>query len=249
MCGRVFVRTTLDELIRNFAWAQAAGGIEGLANDYPRWNGAPGKYYPLIIQEPDRAGPVFMRASWGFTPSWANGPNLGGRRPPINARAETVATSGMFKHAYRRRRALMPIDGFFEWWDVQGTGKNKQPYAVAMKTDEPFCIAAIWEEWKNRQTDGVIRTFAVVTCEANELMATIHPRMPVIIAPEDYRRWLAFEQDDPHDLLKQFPSEKMKMWPIGRGVGNTRNNTPDVLDPIEVARSDEPEPPEPGTLL
>ncbi|MCO0638109.1 SOS response-associated peptidase, partial [Lutimaribacter sp. EGI FJ00014] len=100
-------------------------------------------------------------------------------------------------------------------------------------TNRPFCIAAIWEEWKDRQTDAVSRTFAVVTCEANELMAPIHPRMPVIIAPDDYPRWLAFQEEDPHDLLKSFPSEKIKIWPIGRKVGNTWNNASDILDPIE----------------
>jgi len=243
MCGRVFVRTTLEQLLHNFAFVQAAGRVEGMANEYPRWNGAPGNDYPIIIKEPDVHGPVFKRARWGFMPSWAK--SAGDRRPPINARCEGIATNGMFKYAYGSRRALMPIDGFFEWWDVLGTGKNKRPYAIAMKNDQPFCLGAIWEDW-NDPAIGVISTFAVITTEANELMAKIHPRMPLIIAPEDYGRWLDPDLRDARDLLKPFPADRMKMWPIGSKVGNYRNNSPDILDLVE---EDPTDPGGPGTLL
>ena len=106
----------------------------------------------------------------------------------INARSETVAANGMFKFAYRQRRALMPIDGFFEWKDIFGTGRNKRPYAIAMEDGSPFAPAAIWETWRDPATGEDIMTFCVLTCEPNEMMATIHNRMPVIVHPTDYDR-------------------------------------------------------------
>lgn len=240
MCGRVYVKTTLDGMIANFAMAQRSADIAGLANGFPRWNGAPGQDYPIIIQEPDVAAPIFVRARWGFMPGWAREARPGGRPPPVNARAETVATSGMFKNAYRYRRALMPIDGYFEWRDIHGTGKNKQPYAIAMKDGSPFALAAIWESWRDPETGLETRTFAVLTCAPNELMATIHDRMPVILHRKDYQRWLSPAEPDPRDLLKPFPADLMTMWPIDRKVGSPKNNTPDVLDPVD---------PDPGDLF
>ncbi|MER9230228.1 SOS response-associated peptidase [Mesorhizobium sp. M0664] len=104
--------------------------------------------------------------------------------PSINAKTETVKTDGMFKAAYQSRRALMPINGFFQSKDIFGAGKNKQPYAIAMKSGEPFALAALWEDWRAPATGDNIRTFKLLTCEPNPLMATIHNRMPVILAPK-----------------------------------------------------------------
>lgn len=119
----------------------------------------------------------------------------------------------MFKKAYASRRCLIPIDGFFEWKDIFGTGKNKQPYAIAMKSGEPFALAGIWEKWRDPHTGEDIRTFCVVTCPPNEMMATIHDRMPVVLHQEDYERWLSTEPDS-FDLMKPFPADLMTMWPI-----------------------------------
>jgi putative SOS response-associated peptidase YedK len=98
----------------------------------------------------------------------------------------------------------MPIDGFFEWKDIHGTGKNKQPYAIAMKNGSPFALAAVWDTWRDPLTGEDRRTFCVLTCEPNEMMATIHNRMPVVLGPADNHRWLMDE--DPRDLLKPFPA-------------------------------------------
>lgn len=232
MCGRVHIKTSIDGVLNAFSFARRSAGIDGMANSFPRWNGAPGQDYPIIIQEPDVRGPVFMRANWGLVPRWAKEARPGGRPPPINAKSETVATNGMFKASYASRRALMPIDGFFEWKDIYGTGKNKQPYAIAMADGSPFCLAAIWDTWRDTATGEDFRTFCVLTCEPNAMVAAIHDRMPVILHRSDYQRWLDPEERDPRDLLKPFPAELMKMWPIGRKVGNPRNNTPDILDEV-----------------
>ena len=105
-------------------------------------------------------------------------------------------------------------------------------------TISPFTLAAIWESWRNRETGEEHRGFAVLTCEPNELMATIHDRMPVIIAPEDRMRWLSPDVLDPRDLLQPFPSELMKMWPVDPKVGDVRNNTPDLIEEIEIVPDD-----------
>lgn len=228
MCGRVHVKRSLAEMVSKFSFADPAGA-EGLENQFPRYNGAPRQMYPIIIvDEIARRSSAFAKARWGLIPRWMKDETGGAQ--PINAKAETIKEKPMFRSAYRSGRALMPIDGFFEWKDVHGTGKNKQPYAIAMKSGAPFALAAIQEEWVHPATRETIRTFAVVTCEPNKMVADIHDRMPVIVKPEDYDRWLFDE--DPADLMKPFPAELMTMWKIGSKVGSPKNNTPDILDPI-----------------
>lgn len=234
MCGRIYIKSTLNELLREFSMAERQA-VEGMANQFPRYNGAPSLYYPIIIRDvirdPDVFGPTFVSARWGLIPRWVKS-LTSGRSPPVNARREGISTNGMFKEAYRSRRCLIPIDGFFEWKDIYGTGKNKQPYAIAMKSGAPFTLAGIWETWRNPVTGEDIRSFCVITCPANEMVAIIHDRMPVILHRQNYERWLSPEPD-PSDLMKPFPAELMTMWPIDRKVGSPKNDTPDILDPIE----------------
>ena len=129
--------------------------------------------------------------------------------------------------------ALSPsINGLFEWKAIKGA-KAKQPYAIAMKDDSPFCLAGIWENWKNPDTDEWLRTFCIITTTANELVGQTHDRMPVIIPPEGYERWLANIEPDPRDLLPPFPSELMRMWPISTRVNKPENDDPSILDPFE----------------
>jgi putative SOS response-associated peptidase YedK len=238
MCGRISIKTDLDSMLSAFAFAKRTADVEAMANAFPRWNGAPSLEYPIIVMDVVRDatepifGPVFTRAKWGFVPSWMK-EQKPGRPPPINARAETVATNGLFRHAYAGKRCLVPIDGYFEWKDIFDTGKNKQPYAIAMNDGSPFCLAGIWSERRDPETGLEQRTFCILTCEPNEMMAEIHDRMPVILHREDYDRWLSSEPG-PHDLLKPFPADLMTMWPIDRKVGSPRNNTPDILDPIDL---------------
>ncbi|EHK52794.1 hypothetical protein MAXJ12_33479 [Mesorhizobium alhagi CCNWXJ12-2] len=106
--------------------------------------------------------------------------------------------------------------------------KTSAADAIALKSGEPFALAAIWEMWREPKTGEDIKTFAVLTCEPNEMMATIHDRMPVVLHSSDYRRWLM--DPDPSDLMKPFPADLMTMWRIDRKVGNYKNDTPDILD-------------------
>jgi putative SOS response-associated peptidase YedK len=145
-----------------------------------------------------------------------------------------VASLASFRGAYAKRRCLLPIDNFFEWRAIKGA-KTKQPYAIGMKSGDPFALAAIWENWKRPETEEWVRTFAVITCPANDLMAHIHDRMPVIVPPIAYERWLANVEPDPRDLLVPFPSEPMAMWPISTRVNKPENDDAVILDRIEAA--------------
>jgi putative SOS response-associated peptidase YedK len=160
----------------------------------PRWNGAPSQDL-LVIRRNHVTGQISLDPlRWGLIPYWCNDPK--GGRKPINAKSETVATLPTFRDAYGRRRCILPVDGFFEWKAIKGQ-KAKQPYAIAMKDGQPFGISGLWENWKDPISGEWVRTFALITTDANELVADIHDRMPLILAPADYVRWLSDEPEPP----------------------------------------------------
>jgi putative SOS response-associated peptidase YedK len=197
----------------------------------PRWNGAPSQEL-LVIRRNHKTGEVSLDSlRWGLIPYWCKDPS--GGRKPINAKCETVRDLPTFRDAYRTRRCIVPVDGFFEWKANKGH-KAKQPYAIAMKDGAPFGIAGIWENWKEPASGEWNRTFAIITTDANELVAAIHDRMPVILAPSDYDRWLG-EEPDPGGLMRQFPADLMRMWPISTRVNKPENDDPSIVDPIESA--------------
>jgi putative SOS response-associated peptidase YedK len=167
---------------------------------------------------------------WGLIPYWCADPK--GGRKPINAKCETVRDLPTFREAYRKRRCILPVDGFFEWKAIKGQ-KAKQPYAIAMKDGAPFGIAGIWENWKDPASGEWLRTFAIITTDANALVAHIHNRMPLILSRYDYARWLS-EEPNPHDLMRPFPPELMRMWPISTRVNKPENDNPSILDPIQL---------------
>ena len=149
----------------------------------------------------------------------------------INANSETVDTSPAFREAWKHRRCLVPADWFYEWQKVDE--KTKQPFAISAKDDAMFAFAGLWETWKDRDTGQKLRTYTILTTNPNELMEPIHNRMPIILAPKDYERWMA-PTDPAHlpvDLLRPYPTEEMKACKIGRAVGNTRNNGPSLIEP------------------
>jgi putative SOS response-associated peptidase YedK len=197
----------------------------------PRWNAAPSQEL-LVIRRNYKTGDVSLDAlRWGLIPYWCSDPK--GGRKPINAKGETVRDLPTFREAYRKRRCIVPVDGFFEWKAIKGQ-KAKQPYAIAMKDGAPFGIAGIWENWKDPSSGEWIRTFAVITTNANALVADIHDRMPVILAPAGYGRWLG-DEPDPRELLRPFPAEPMRMWPISTRVNKPENDDPAIVEPIELA--------------
>jgi putative SOS response-associated peptidase YedK len=201
-----------------------------LSNSPRRWNGAPSQELLIIRENHDTGERSVDLLKWGLIPYWCADPK--GGRKPINAKSETVAKLPMFRDSYRRRRCILPVDAFYEWKATKG---QKQPYAIAMKDRSPFGIAGIWENWKNPHGEWV-RTFAILTTPANELVGTIHHRMPVVLAPADYDRWLGNEPD-PHDLLQPFPSELMTIWPISTRVNSPSNDDEHLLDEIDLPKT------------
>jgi putative SOS response-associated peptidase YedK len=196
----------------------------------PRWNAAPGQEL-LVIRRNHQTGAVSLDPlRWGLIPYWSQDPK--GGRKPINAKCETARTLPMFRDAYRRRRCIVPVDGFFEWKAIKGQ-RAKQPYAIAMKDGSPFGIGGLWENWKEPSSGEWIRTFTIITTNANELVAEIHDRMPLILAPWDYARWRS-EEPDPYELMRTFPSGPMRIWPISTRVNKPENDDPSVIEPIEL---------------
>ena len=197
-----------------------------LANVPRRYNAAPSQELFVIRQNHKTSERSLDLLKWGLIPYWCQDPK-GGRRP-INAKAESVAMLPMFKEAYARRRCIVPVDGFFEWRAIRGA-RAKQPYAIAMKDGSPFGLAGLWENWKNPNTGEWERTFAIITVPSNQLLAKIHNRMPAILEPRSYERWLGLVPN-PHDLLITYPPEPMTMWPISTRVNKPENDDPSLLD-------------------
>jgi putative SOS response-associated peptidase YedK len=197
----------------------------------PRWNAAPSQEL-LVIRRNHKTGEVSMDPlRWGLIPNWCQDPS--GGRKPINAKCETVHRLPTFRDAYRSRRCIVPVDGFFEWKAIKGQ-KAKQPYAIAMNDGSPFGIAGVWENWKQPGTGEWVRTFAIITTDANELVAGIHDRMPVILTPDSCTRWLS-EERDPRELMRPFPAKLMRMWPISTRVNKPENDDPSIIEPIKLA--------------
>jgi putative SOS response-associated peptidase YedK len=219
MCGRVIqARGPL-----NYALVDGLNLRDSRLDNYPRrWNACPSQEVLVIRQNPKTGERSLDLLKWGLIPYWCKDPK--GGRKPINANSETVARLPMFGDAYRLRRCILPVDGFYEWMATKG---GKQPYAIAMKDRSPFGIAGIWENWKNPEGEWV-RTFALLTTPANELVSRIHDRMPAILKPQDYERWLGPEPD-PAQLLAPFPSQPMVMWPISPRVNSPNNDDEDLL--------------------
>lgn len=193
----------------------------------PSYNVAPSQQLYAIRENHETGARSLDLLRWGLIPHHCKDPD-GGRRP-INARAESVARLPTFRSAYAKRRCLVPVDYFFEWRAVKGA-RAKQPFAVAMKDRSPFALGGLWENWQDPQSGKWIRTVAIITVPANELVAQIHDRMPLILRKEAYERWLGRELN-PRELLVPFPSEPMAIWPVSTRVNKPGNDEPSLLDP------------------
>jgi putative SOS response-associated peptidase YedK len=195
----------------------------------PSYNVAPTDFQPIVRLDRDGQRELTVMR-WGLVPCWAK--DLKIAFSTINAKSETVTTSPTFREAMKRRRCLVPAEWFYEW---QKTGaKTKQPYAIALRDDSPFAFAGLWERWKDKAKDQVLETYTLLTTDPNELLEPIHNRMPVILSPKDYQRWLEPGEPThlPTDLLKPYPAEEMKVWKVGNAVGNVRNNGPELILPV-----------------
>ena len=213
MCGRYTVRGILPV-------AELFGISLPPAFQQPRYNIAPTQDVLVVRTARDGAGAGrrgdLMR--WGLVPSWAPDRSVGNRM--INARAETAAAKPAFRDAMKRRRCLVPADGFYEWKAAPGS-RRKQPHLIKMKGDRPFGFAGLWDTWW--RGDEKLESFTILTTTPNEIVAPVHDRMPVIVPPEHFDRWLdpAVGAAGVGDLLRPYPAGEMESVPAGNEV-NTR---------------------------
>ncbi len=213
MCGRFTLRTPVAQiaeffqLIRDqFDWPE------------PRFNIAPTQSV-LAIRRSD-AGREPTRLRWGLIPSWAKDMKIGASL--INARGETVAEKPAFRTAFRRRRCLIPADGFYEW---KRDGSQKTPYLMTLQDESLFAFAGLWDRWKS-PSGGTIESCSVITTTPNELMATLHDRMPVILSPANYHVWLDPSVEDAGaltSLLVPYPADEMRAEQVSTIINNARN--------------------------
>jgi putative SOS response-associated peptidase YedK len=185
---------------------------------------------------------VPQQMRWGLLPSWAKDRKLS--FTTINARAETVDTAPAFREAWRKgQRCLVVTDGFYEWRKLDA--KNKQPFAVAIPDGAMMVFAGLWDEWRDKSSGEVVKSCTVITCEPNELVATLHDRMPVILDPQDWPKWLGEEPATPEELkalLVPYQGE-LKMWPVVRErIGNVRNKAAEVAEAISAGQDGQEKP-------
>ena len=222
MCGRFAQQRPASELAEIFA-------AEPLADDLgPQYNVAPTDEALVVVQREDRRAITAYR--WGLVPHWATDAKVANRA--FNARAETVATSPLFADAFRRKRCLVPVDAFYEWKRTAGA---RQPYAIGREDGEPLVLAGLWSGWRDPAADAVRRTFTIITTTPNSAIANLHDRMPVILPPDAWDRWLDPAPPDPGELLgllQPFEDVRLDIRPVARLVNDVRNEGPELLERI-----------------
>ena len=220
MCGRFIIKAELEDI-------QLAFNIDQVHTEVkPSYNVAPSQLVVTVVQR-DNARQL-NAMEWGFQPSWAKDKGI---RPMINARAETVATNGLFKRAFQSQRCLLVGDGFYEW---QKTGEGKVPMFIRLKSDGPFGFAGIYTVSKS-ETESPLITCAIITTEPNELMRSIHNRMPVILPPKAYASWLDPANQNVEKLaalLMPYPASQMRAWEVTKQVNKPENNSPELIQPL-----------------
>lgn len=221
MCGRYLLTSSPDELREVF---QTLGDTPNWA---PTWNMAPTQDAPVVRRHPATGARSLDLLRWGLLPHWVRGDPKKVRQP-INARAETVQTAPMFRDAFRARRCIVPINGFYEWQVLPGG--TKQPHAVARADGAVMALAGLWEGW--RSPDGeAVRSYAVITTTAVDALGHLHERMPVMLEPADWAAWLGEADGDPAALLR--PSgAAFRIWPVSTRVNSVRNNGPELIEPV-----------------
>ncbi len=223
MCGRYTLHSRLNLLLQQFA-------VETAPAYHPRYNIAPTQDAPVVRQRTPKAQRSMDLLRWGLIPLWADDPSIGNRM--INARAETAHERPAFRAAFRRRRCLVPADGYYEW---QKAATHKQPFYIRVDGGKPFAMAGLWEHWED---DGgnALETYTVLTTDANEATRHLHDRMPVILDKTQYARWL-----DPHyqevtslrKMLRPFPSERVDYYPVSTYVNSPQHEGPQCIKPIQ----------------
>ena len=221
MCGRFTLTVDPAEIADTF------GSFTFPIQFAPRYNIAPSQPVLAIPNDAKNKADFFI---WGLIPSWAKDPSISNKL--INARGETIAEKPSFRGGFKYKRCLILTDGFYEWKTQPGQ-KTKTPYFIHMKDRQPFAFAGLWDEWQSPEGSS-IRTCTIITTEPNELMSSLHNRMPVILDPKDYDQWLDAAPQTPDKLIhliKPFPADAMSAHPVSTLVNMPGNDRPECVVP------------------
>ena len=221
MCGRFTI--TLEP-----GFWQEEFALKNTPSEWkPRYNVAPSQDVPVVTNATEREIEM-MR--WGLIPYWAKDESIGYKL--INARSETIEQKPSYKYAFSKRRCLILADGFFEWQRAARKQTPKVPYYFQLRDEKPFAFAGIWEIWKNAQEKEVF-SCSIITCPANEIVAPIHDRMPVLFNSSQCWKWLEEEaQATLKAMLQPYPAEEMKTYPVGRWINNPKNDSAECILPL-----------------
>ena len=221
MCGR-FTSLLSPELLVAIG---ALFGVQMPESVEPRYNLAPTQQVWVIRNEGDHNRLDLMK--WGIIPSWAKDPKIGSQL--INARCETVSEKPAFRQAVKYRRCIVPAEGYYEWSHVDD---KKQPHYIHMADNGLMALAGLWEQWKQPGEEKLLETFSILTTVANELVAPIHDRMPVILHPDDYGLWLSRNMHDPDQLCRlyqPFPPNLLDAYKVPDLVNNPKFDSPTCI--------------------
>jgi putative SOS response-associated peptidase YedK len=225
VCGRFSQQRPASELAEIFA-------AEPLADELgPRYNVAPTDEAYVVVQRAERRAVVAYR--WGLIPHWAESAKVASRM--FNARAETLSRSPAFADALRRKRCLVPADGFYEW---QRIGGRRQPFTIGRADRRPLALAGLWSGWREPSSQTIVRTFTIVTTGPNDQMAALHDRMPVVVPERSWDLWLDPNLADIGELRGLFePTDEiaLRIEPVRDLVNNVRNDGPELIEPIDLA--------------
>jgi len=233
VCGRYVAASAPDQIAAYFD-VETLGEtlIDPDRTPEPNYNVAPTTQVPVVYESADSVRRLDL-FRWGLVPFWAKDLKIGNKM--INARSETAATKNAFRRPLRKRRCIIPADGFFEWQKVEGHNK-KQPIFITRTDGDPFAFAGLYEVWRGPDRDQEpLFSCTILTGKPNEKMATIHDRMPIMVAPDDWATWLDPAREEVEDLERLFapaPSELITLTPVSTAVNNSRSSGAQLIDPI-----------------
>ncbi len=224
MCGRFAQYSVVSKIASRFGVPEAMIRVGEVA---PRFNLAPGANV-LAVRHTEDQGRDLVRLKWGLVPHWSVEPKTS--YSTSNARAETVDNKPAFRAAFKRRRCLIPADGWYEWAFVPGQ-KWKQPWYYTSQDGEPLAFAGLWERWEQR--DLVLESCTVIVCTANALAAPVHDRMPAILPESDWADWLnpGYPPEAAKTMLQPSPVEWIRTYPVSRAVSLTKNEGEALIEP------------------
>jgi len=238
MCGRYTITKDLSELNRLVDFICSVGDFK------PRFNVAPRQQVPVLVWEDGKT--VLKPMRWGLIPSWAKDESVGNAH--INARSETLESRNAFREAFKKRRCLIPADSFYEWQEREG---KRQPFRVMLKSGEPFCFAGLWERWIKPLSLGqpdtdleepppsqTVESFTIITTQANETIAPLHHRMPVMVQPAHYRWWLENKTGSElfQSALNSPLQEPLKIYPVSNLVNSPKTDDIRCIEPAQIDR-------------